>query len=676
MSSPSVPRNAYTDSPEQHPNLILGSLQLFFWLFFHPSAFRNHLKRIDPAFDFHNNRINSLRWGNKKLGKLLFQGYIILPILANLILGLVLLALGESLNEVVPRVAFGVAEGMAEGMAFGVAGSVVVDVLFGVAVGIAVGVVEGVAVGVVEGVAFGIAVGTAFGVARGVAFGVAGSVAGSMAFGVVLGVGFSVARGVAFGVARGVAGGVGVTISLWRSIVTYPFVILWNALLYRLDLKHPDRKCCFLRLHSAFWDEWQRLRLPELDKYLILVLERNPAEGQAALNYLSTTHQGWAAQKTQIELDARNLEHCTNVEEIGKAHRQFTIGEIESPVSSLLRSFDRISKDVNAALNQRSAYNQRLAITAVADRLDSLLRELTRSSEKYTLRFRPIASSWCKIVTNHIAGLAQTVELNQEIDSPYIIGIPLTEQQEVFTGRTSIGLRIEKLILDRRRPPLLLYGQRRMGKTSLLNNLGRLLPHSIIPMFVDLQGAPTSASDHAGFLYNLAKGMTYSAKQQASLTLPTLTREALTDDPFTTFDEWLDDVERVLCLTRCHPCLVQLLCSEIVALKNEQEVSIRRLATVADVEDAVPEALSSGSFFFADIERNQVDELGLAILRFLAAQGEGASIGKAVLSRTFPDRLNPTLNLLLQREFIEDSGGGYCFQVELIRRWFARETGE
>jgi len=366
-----------------------------------------------------------------------------------------------------------------------------------------------------------------------------------------------------------------------------------------------------------------------------------------------------------------------------------------------------------------------------------------------------------------------------EIDDPYIFGVPLNEQVKLFMGRTSIGIRIEKLILDRRRPPLLLYGQRRMGKTSLLYNLGRLLPNSIIPMFVDLQGAPTSASDHAGFLYNLAKGMRNSAKRQAGLTLPPLTREALTDDPFTTFDEWLDKVEqtlenntvllaldefealdkpltegrfretdilgmlrhliqhrprfkvllagshtieefqrwasylinvqvvhisylnepearqlikrpipefalryepdaveRVLSLTRCHPCLVQLLCSEIVALKNEQEVSIRRLATVADVEAAVPEALSSGSFFFADIERNQVDELGLAILRFLAVQGEGVSIGKAELSREFPDRLNPTLNLLLRRELIEAVGDGYGFQVELIRRWFARETGE
>jgi hypothetical protein len=49
MTSPNVPRNAYTNAPEQHPNLMLGSLQLLFWLFFHPSAWQNHLKRIDPA---------------------------------------------------------------------------------------------------------------------------------------------------------------------------------------------------------------------------------------------------------------------------------------------------------------------------------------------------------------------------------------------------------------------------------------------------------------------------------------------------------------------------------------------------------------------------------------------------------------------------------------------------
>lgn len=476
---------------------------------------------------------------------------------------------------------------------------------------------------------------------------------------------------------------------------------------------------------------------------------------------------------TKIKQDVQRLENCADVTAISNAHHSILIGELNSQVSAILSSFSRISEDVAAALNQKSSYHQRLALSAVAERLNGLIRELTRSSDKYSVRFRPIATRWYEIVTNYVQALATIVELRQEIDNPYIIGVPLTEQEEIFTGRADIGTRIEQLILDHRRPPLLLYGQRRMGKTSLLNNLGRLLPSNIIPMFVDLQGPVSSASDSAGFLYNIARGMTNSAKRQSALTLPSLNRETLQDDPFTRFDEWLDKVEqkleqntallaldefealdkairtkrfdeedilgmlrhliqhrprfkvmlagshtieefqrwasylinvqvvhisylkqsearqlieqpvqdftlryepdavqRVLQLTRCHPFLIQLLCAEIIALKNEQDPSIRRLATLADVEAAIPEALSVGSFFFADIQNNQVDAVGLAILQFLAAQGEGAIVNHKTIFQQFPDEYN-ALDLLLQRELIEQVGEGYGFQVELIRRWFS-----
>ena len=132
----------------------------------------------------------------------------------------------------------------------------------------------------------------------------------------------------------------------------------------------------------------------------------------------------------------------------------------------------------------------------------------------------------------------------------------------------------------------------------------------------------------------------------------------------------------MLDLTRCHPFLVQLLCGEIVALKNEQEVAVRRLARLADVEAAASEALSHGSFFFADIERNQVDADGLALLRALAAQGEGAAMSREQLAAQLADpaRLERSLASLTQRELIEPADGGYRFQVELIRRWFARNA--
>jgi hypothetical protein len=632
-------------------------------------------------------------------------------------------------------------------------------------------------------------------------FGSLVSIPGGLGFGVAGGLVHGVALGIVYGVVFAVMVLVGFAINLWRPIVLYPLLQLWNLALYQLEEvpikqlsnlsqllnrlsgqnnrtqinnKSIDKSSSLLRYHSAFWDQFQRIPLYGLDKYLLLVIERNPSEGKAAIDYLNKSHQKWVVQ---ITTDALRLRNCTDIEAISQIHRNIEIDELGNSIYSVLRTFTDVSQDVNAALEQRSNYNQRIALTDVAKNLNIRLENFNRSQNKYASFFKPFAERWQIIINKYIEELAKKVEQTQEIDSPYITGIPLTLEQAIFVGRDDIGLRIEKLLLDRRRPPLLLYGQRRMGKTSLLNNIGKLLPSSIIPMFVDLQGAPTSASDYTGFLYNLAKGMTASAKQQSALILPSLTREALADDPFTRFDEWLDQVEqtleqntallmldefealdsaitrerfdeqdvlgmlrhliqhrprfkvllagshtieeyqrwasylinvqvvhisylkeeearklieepvkdftlryeseaveRVLQLTRCHPFLVQLLCGEIIVLKNEQDPSVRRLATLADVEEAIPEALESGGFFFADIQNNQVDENGRGILCFIASQGEEAIVSKLTLSQQLPEVWEITIKLLLQRELIEEVADGYRFQVELIRRWFIKPS--
>ncbi|NTU83762.1 MAG: ATP-binding protein [Chloroflexales bacterium] len=566
----------------------------------------------------------------------------------------------------------------------------------------------------------------------------------------------------------------GLTVHLWLPLAFFPPLVALNLLLLRLDFgRAPDRPA-FLRHHAAFWNEHQRLPWPGLDEHVVLVARRNPAEGRLAIEYLANSRsQRWAARAAQIELDAGALEQCGSVEQIGAAHNALAAGELEGPASALLRSFNRISQDVAAALEQERAYARRLALNAVEERLDGLLRELTRSSERYVLRFRPIAAHWREIVVAHARDLAAEAEQRQEIDSPYVIGVPLSAEQEIFVGRTDISARIEQLLLDRRRPPLLLYGQRRMGKTSLLNNLGRLLPSTVVPLFVDLQGPATQASNEAGLLYYLAKSMGDSAMRQRGLALPELSRATVERDPFIVFDEWLVNVERlvgngtgllildefevldraiqrgrfdeegilgmlrhiiqhrprlkvllsgshglsefrrwssylinaqvvrigylspdearklieqpvkdfelrytpeasrrVLALTRGHPFLVQLLCNEIVAHKNDQPPGQRRMAEVADVEAAVGPALDSGDMFFADIAHNQLDADGQALLRQIAAAGEGAVVAPAPSPQVAD--LDHALSQLLRRELVDVCGGGYQVQVELIRRWFTR----
>ncbi|MDY6991619.1 MAG: ATP-binding protein [Pseudomonadota bacterium] len=566
----------------------------------------------------------------------------------------------------------------------------------------------------------------------------------------------------------------GFSIVWWRPLLLYPLLAAWNVLLAHADEKRLGAQYSLLGWHSALWDEHQYLPLFGLETYLVMIAERNPLEGRKALEYLSNTAQNWAAQEAQIELDARRLQSCTEVKAIANSHRQLAIGELSSSIGPLLRSLSRISRDVEAALAQESSYNQRLALDAVEERLDGLLRELTRAPQPYSARFYPIAAQWRQILADHVQALGAAVESRQEIVNPYIIGIPLTEHQEIFVGRSDISEHIEKLLLDFRCPPLLLYGQRRTGKTSLLNNLGKLLPWSIIPLFVDLQGPASLAKDYQGFLYNISRAMNTSAKRHRERALPALTRDSLSADPFTRFDEWLDEIEqqleenqtilltldefsalehifnkglldealvlgmfrhiiqhrprfkillsgshtldeferwasylinvqivhisylqtkeavqlieqpvknfalhyqpearqRVIEITRGHPALIQLLCAEIVTLKNKQPIQTRRLAAVNDVEQAIAGALQHGRFFFADIANNQVSATGLQLLTWLAQQGEQVIVSRENLLIHFPYDFEDNLAQLLQRELIEAVDEGYRFQVELIRRWF------
>lgn len=569
----------------------------------------------------------------------------------------------------------------------------------------------------------------------------------------------------------------GMTTKWWRPLLFYPFVSAWNLLLHQTDEKRIDSKQSLIAWHSAFWDEYQYLPLYGLEHYLVMVVERYPEEGKIALDRLASSAQNWAVQEAQIELDAKRLQNCHHIKAINTIYHQLTAAELGGAASAVLRSFSRFSRDVEAALSQESVYNQRLALNAIEERLDNLLHELNRTQANYALRFHPIAAQWRQILADHAREISEAVESRQEINNPYVIGIPLTEHQEIFVGRSDVSERIERLLLDRRRPPLLLYGQRRTGKTSLLNNLGKLLPSTLVPLFVDLQGPASLAKDYEGFLYNIGRAMITSAKRHRELIFPPLTREILRTDPFTVFDEWLDAVElcltdeqtillsldefsaldhaldkgnldeasvlgmfrhiiqhrprfklllsgshtldeferwasylinvqtvhlsylqadealqlieqpvknfelrytyeatqRIMEVTRCHPALIQLVCAEMVSLKNKQHITERRLAQIEDVEAAVPGALQHGRFFFADVANNQVSESGLKILRFLAKQGESAIISRDAFCdacQLSVIECDKALTNLLHRELIEPLGGGYRFQIELARRWF------
>jgi CHAT domain/AAA domain len=497
-----------------------------------------------------------------------------------------------------------------------------------------------------------------------------------------------------------------------------------------------------------------------------------------------------AEADADLDADIERLLQCHSVDDIADV-RLTASGRTFATSAPLIRGrFATITDDVRAAAAQQSVVNRRSALAGVAMGLNELSSQLDRdaradrttSSSGYqgtAARWAEVAISWLTIVRAELMRLDHQVERLQAVESPYIVGTPLRRDAAIFVGRADIGRRLERLIVAEWTPPLLLYGQRRMGKTSLLYNLGRLLPTAILPLFVDLQGPPSQSDGHSGFLYHLADAMARAASGSQGAVFRGPPREAFSGDAFSTFYAWLDDLDsyaegrtlllmldefealdrafdsrrikpdevldmirhliqhrarfklllagshtldqfqrwssylinvqvlkvgylsdmearklveapvpdfplvydsaattRVIQLTRGHPYLVQLLCNEIVALKNEGPAEARRWATVDDVDAAVPAALDSGSLFFTDVEHGQVGERGRQVLRAMSRRGEGMTVDEAELSARFDGDLHTTLMDLRKRDFIEPADGGHRFQVELIRQWFARSAAE
>ncbi len=384
----------------------------------------------------------------------------------------------------------------------------------------------------------------------------------------------------------------GLTLPLWVPLLFHPLFEMWNVLLLRLEKQRPASAPSLLRWHSAFWHEAHYLPFHSLEDHLIWVAEHNPDEARAATEFLSSTnYQQWAGRAAQIELYARRLESCADIEAIADAAQDLGAINLESPISALLRSFGRITQTTRAALNSSTSFHRRVLLRHVENDLDTLLQGMTISGERHIARFRPIAARWRQIVIDYIREVTIAAEDSQEIDNPYIFSVPLAEYHDLFVGRAEVAARVEQLILDPRRPPLLLYGQRRLGKTSLLHNLGRFLPSGTVLLFVDGEGV-AGASDFPDLLYAIAAAMAKSADQHRHLIVPLPSRTALEASPFGAFNEWLDQVERCLDAERRSTALLAL--DEFEALESpSRQGPLRpdRPAAAAAPPGAAPPAL-------------------------------------------------------------------------------------
>jgi hypothetical protein len=132
-----------------------------------------------------------------------------------------------------------------------------------------------------------------------------------------------------------------------------------------------------------------------------------------------------------------------------------------------------------------------------------------------------------------------------ELINPYIAGNPVTGE-EMFFGRQDVFNFIRQTLIGQHRDQVIvLYGQRRTGKTSILYQMHRNIDPRYLCIFVDLHGL--SMESEATFLWELANQIRRVLRRDFAIELPEVNRNLLQAEPRDYFtNEFLDQALRAL----------------------------------------------------------------------------------------------------------------------------------
>jgi hypothetical protein len=196
-----------------------------------------------------------------------------------------------------------------------------------------------------------------------------------------------------------------------------------------------------------------------------------------------------------------------------------------------ISSFNRVIAEMALVQRSYSQQTRSLALNRIIGKLrdisDQQAANLPQAEKELILS---MAEKWAKISTS-IAGTVGTVTITQPIPNPYIIGDPVIGKR--FVGREDILRELQSMWSGDNLSSVVLYGHRRMGKTSILRNLEAYLPPAISVIYINLQRLATVTS--------LAEVLLTMAEEIAqTLAIDAPEEEKISQHPEMYFNRYLD----------------------------------------------------------------------------------------------------------------------------------------
>ncbi len=119
--------------------------------------------------------------------------------------------------------------------------------------------------------------------------------------------------------------------------------------------------------------------------------------------------------------------------------------------------------------------------------IENFQHRISGFDEPLSIEFYKAANHWHEIAKRELDQIQMFLSkgINPQV---FRAGDPVNRQQEAFVPRYGVVGDLEKqVMLATGCPGLVLYGRRRMGKSTILNNLNGFLPDTVVPVFVSMQ---------------------------------------------------------------------------------------------------------------------------------------------------------------------------------------------
>lgn len=373
-----------------------------------------------------------------------------------------------------------------------------------------------------------------------------------LAFGVIYGVVSQGATGDGMSVVvSSLMHGGALTLGYFR-FVAYPFDFTLSLATYLVGRWQPRAVPGAWSWCPVVWNELIWLPLPFASRLLTLLAKQNREEGlrQIAFVVAERKLQRNVAIVALVELAIGDLKakSLSELPDIAKKMSWTTdtpSGVLPEEVTTSLPRFDRVAQHAGQYLTLHSAYRKSEALDHALAEVAALQRSLSAAQEGYVPRLLQVASEWRRFIDEE-RKRTKTLAAVWEIPNPFVFGPPVAvTEHNVFTGRSDIVRQIEASVLGARQTPtLLLHGPRRMGKTSILNQLPRLLGPDFAPVMIDCQN-PAVTESKVALLRYLSRKCSEVLRRGRVIVEP-LQASRLEREPFAVFDEWLDEVESAM----------------------------------------------------------------------------------------------------------------------------------